>query len=198
MRTFKFPLDTAGRPAIPSRPSVHRVISLLHTAVRQLPHQEHPAQCPLLEAASLLSDLIARQAAVEAAYRKGQLPSWQVRKICNYVDSHIAGPLPIADLSALIQRSEAHFSRSFRRTVGEPPHAFVIRRRVGLAAQYMLQTDARLSDIALRCGFSDQAHLCRHFRKVTGQTPAAWRRARGMREQGGNAVPASSESVLAA
>jgi len=42
----------------------------------------------------------------------------------------------------------------------------------------MLTTDAPLSDIALRCGFSDQAHLCKHFRQAAGQTPAAWRRAR--------------------
>jgi AraC-like DNA-binding protein len=34
-----------------------------------------------------------------------------------------------------------------------------------------------LSDIALRCGFADQAHLCKHFRQATGLTPAAWRRA---------------------
>jgi AraC family transcriptional regulator len=84
----------------------------------------------------------------------------------------------VADLCALAQRSEAHFSRSFRRTFGHSPHAFVVRRRVELAGQYMLQTEAPLSDIALRCGFVDQAHLCKLFRKVTGETPAAWRRAR--------------------
>jgi AraC-like DNA-binding protein len=48
---------------------------------------------------------------------------------------------------------------------------------VELAAQYMLSTDGSLSDIAMRCGFTDQAHLSRHFRQVTGATPAAWRRA---------------------
>jgi AraC-like DNA-binding protein len=47
-----------------------------------------------------------------------------------------------------------------------------------LAAMYMLNTDMYLSDIALGCGFVDQAHLCRHFRMVTGETPAAWRRAK--------------------
>src|SRR5580704_5685191 len=40
------------------------------------------------------------------------------------------------------------------------PGAFVVRRRVELAARYMLTTDASLSDIALRCGFTDQPHLC--------------------------------------
>jgi hypothetical protein len=42
----------------------------------------------------------------------------------------------------------------------------------------MLQTGESLSDISFRCGFVDQAHLCKHFRRVTGETPAAWRRAR--------------------
>jgi AraC-like DNA-binding protein len=40
----------------------------------------------------------------------------------------------------------------------------------------MLTTDASLSDIASRCGFADQAHLCKHFRRSVGHTPAAWRR----------------------
>ena len=42
----------------------------------------------------------------------------------------------------------------------------------------MLQTDASLSDIALRCGFPDQADLCKRFRKLTVRTPGSWRRAR--------------------
>jgi hypothetical protein len=45
---------------------------------------------------------------------------------------------------------------------------------VELAAQYILQTEAPLSDIALHCGFTDQAHLRKHFRQSTGQPPAAW------------------------
>jgi AraC-like DNA-binding protein len=41
-----------------------------------------------------------------------------------------------------------------------------------------------LSDIALRCGFTDQAHLCKHFRRAAGQSPAAWRRAQHRDEHG--------------
>jgi AraC family transcriptional regulator len=94
-----------------------------------------------------------------------------------YIESHITGPLLVADLCALIQLSEAHFSRAFKRTFGKSPHAFLMSRRVELAAQYMLQTEASLSDIALRCGYADQPHLSKQFRQTTGYTPAAWRRA---------------------
>jgi AraC family transcriptional regulator len=159
-----------------SREWMHRVMTLLEATVGQLHDPEHPAQGTLLEAASLLRLQIRPQLSGDAADGRGRLLEWQVRKVRDYIDGHITGPVPVADLCALIQRSEAHFSRSFKRTFGESPHSFVMRRRVELAARYMLATDAPLSDIALRCGFADQAHLCKNYRQAVGQTPGAWRR----------------------
>jgi len=159
-----------------SREWVHRVISLLEAAVGQLPDQEHPALGTLLEATSLLRQQI-HPAAGESSDGGECLLAWQARKVRDYIDNHIAGPVLVADLCALVRRSEAHFARSFKRAFGESPHSFVVRRRVELAARHMLTTDASLSDIALRCGFADQAHLCKRFRQAVGQTPAAWRRA---------------------
>jgi AraC family transcriptional regulator len=164
--------------AMRSHEWMHRVISLLEAAVGQLHGQVHGAQSSLLEATSLLRQQIDPPAARQVADGRERLLAWQARRVRDYIDSHITGPVPVADLCALVQRSEAHFSRSFRRTFGYSPHAFVIRRRVELAAGYMLETEMSLSDIALACGFVDQAHLCRHFRAVTGETPAAWRRAK--------------------
>jgi AraC family transcriptional regulator len=161
-----------------SREWMHRVISLLEAAVCQLHNQVHPAQGTLLEATSLLRQQIDSPAARGVPDGRGCLLAWQARKVRDYIDSHVTGPVLVADLCALVQRSEAHFSRSFKRTFGDSPHVFLVRRRVELAAQYMLTTDASLSDIALGCGFVDQAHLCKHFRVVTGETPASWRRAK--------------------
>jgi AraC family transcriptional regulator len=157
---------------------MHRVIALVEVALGQIHNRLHPAQSSLLEAASLLRQQIAPPATKEASAGRGGLLAWQARKVRAYIENHISGPVLVADLCSLVQRSEAHFSRSFKHTFGESPHAFLIRRRVELAAQYMLTTDAYLSDIALRCGFTDQAHLSKHFRQSMGQTPAAWRRAR--------------------
>jgi AraC family transcriptional regulator len=176
---------------------MHRVITLLEAALGQLHHQERPAQRTLLEAASLLRQRIDPSAAGEVPDGRGRLPAWQARKVRDYIDTHITEPVLVADLCALIDRSEAHFSRSFKRTFGESPHAFVIRHRLELAARYMLQTDASLSDISLRCGFTDQAHLCKHFRQSTGQTPAAWRRARRTQDSGSSVASLASEGVLA-
>jgi AraC family transcriptional regulator len=164
---------SARRP----REWVKCVMTLLDAAIGELNREEHPAKCTLLQAASLIREQIDPQAVAAAADEGGRLLPWQARKVRDYVDGHIEGPIRVAELCALIQRSEAHFSRAFKRTFGASPHAFVIQRRLELAAQYMLETHTCLSDIALRCGFTDQAHLCKHFRQATGQTPAAWRRA---------------------
>ena len=169
---------------------VQRVITLLDAAVGEL-NRDHSAKDTILQAASLLREQIDSQASGAAANGHGRLLAWQVRKVREYVDSHIAGPIRVADLCALIKRSEAHFSRAFKRTFGASPHAFVIERRLELAGQYMLQTEAPLSDIALRCGFTDQAHLCNHFRQATGETPAAWRRARRSQDLGSSASSSS-------
>lgn len=157
---------------------MHHVIALLDAAMGHL-NQEQAAHGAILEAASLLRRQVDPQPVEGAADdAKEHLLGWQARKVLDYIDRHITSRVLVADLCALVWRSEAHFSRSFRGTFGHSPHAFVVRRRVELAAQYMLKTDMPLSDIALGCGFVDQAHLCKHFRVVIGKTPAAWRRAK--------------------
>jgi AraC family transcriptional regulator len=169
-------LAAATLGATRSREWTHRMMGLLEAAVGQLHDLGHPAQGTLLEATSLLRLQIRPALAGDAPDGRGRLLEWQRRKVRDYIEGHITGPIPVADLCALLQWSNAHFSRSFKRTFGETPHSFVMRRRVELAARYMLATDASLSDIAFRCGFVDQAHLCKIYRRAVGQTPAAWRR----------------------
>jgi AraC family transcriptional regulator len=171
-------LATAKQSARRPREWVRNVLALLDEAVRQLEPREKVAHGTIIAVTSLLRRQIDSDPAQQRPGGAGRLLAWQARRVRDYIDGHITGPIPIADLCALIDRSEAHFSRSFKRTFGESPHAFVISRRLELAARSMLETEASLSDIAQQCGFTDQAHLCKHFKQSTGQSPAAWRRGR--------------------
>jgi AraC family transcriptional regulator len=156
---------------------VHHVIVLLDVAVRQIDNLDESAKRAIIRAKSLLCRQVEPGLTEAAPDQRGGLLSWQARKVRHYIDEHISETLSVADLAALVKWSEAHFSRSFKQALGESPYAFVIRRRVERAAQYMIETDLPLKDIALRCGFVDQPHLCRIFRQSMGDTPAAWRRA---------------------
>ena len=159
-----------------SRELMRRIFDLVEEAAGRIGDRHHPARSMLLEAATLLGQQIPSAERVVGA--RGCLVNWQACRVRDYIDSHIAGSILVADLCAVARRSEAHFSRAFKRTFGESPHAFVMRRRVELAARYMLTTNGSLSDIALRCGFTDQAHMGNQFRAAVGETPGAWRRAR--------------------
>jgi len=107
-----------------------------------------------------------------------QLIAWQRRRVLEHVDENLAKPIRNRDLAALVDFSEFHFNVAFRNSLGAPPHEFLIRRRIERARQLMLSTDLPLCDIAAECGLADQAHLSRLFRRVVGETPAAWRKSR--------------------
>ncbi|HEY2676651.1 MAG TPA: AraC family transcriptional regulator [Steroidobacteraceae bacterium] len=158
---------------------VSSVVELLNTAKRELDVNREAARASISRASSLLwvevnKDL---ERSTSRAGRCAML-GWQIRRVSDYVDEHLGRRILVSDLSAIVQRSEAHFARAFKRTFGVGPHAYVLRRRLEKASHLMLMTDDSLSDIAVACGMTDQAHLCKLFRQIRGQTPAAWRRER--------------------
>jgi len=76
----------------------------------------------------------------------------------------------------MVRLSAGHFCRAFKRSLGVAPVAYIAGRRVACAQHLMLATDEPLSQIALACGFYDQAHLTRVFRRYAGTSPHDWRR----------------------
>ena len=156
---------------------IQSVIGLLDAATQHLECSKEAAQSAIEQATSLLQEKM-RPHSREGSRASGGLLAWQVRKVREYVDAHIADRVLVLDLSAVVKLSEAHFARMFKRTFGLSPHAFVLRCRLELAARLMLESTESLRDIALCCGFTDQAHFCNHFRRAIGESPAAWRRAR--------------------
>ena len=178
-----------------------RVVNLLMGATRELEHSQEAAKSSIHRAASLLQ----AQMRFEGTERQGPsqaLLAWQMRLVESYIQEHIDQQILVANLSELLDLSEAHFSRAFRLAYGEPPHAYIVHRRVELAAQLMLASREPLSEIALKCGFHDQAHLSKQFRQLTGETPAAWRRLRRRPrnidfEAAGQMIPSASARATA-
>ena len=108
----------------------------------------------------------------------GGLPAWKKRRLTTYIDAHLTERIRVADLASLLDFSESHFCREFRRTFGTSAHEYLTRRRIEVAQSLMLGSHDSLCAIALHCGLSDQSHFTRVFRRIVGETPDMWRRAR--------------------
>jgi AraC family transcriptional regulator len=114
-------------------------------------------------------------AGVEAT--KGGLTPWQISRVREHIDEKLEQTILVEALASVARLSSGHFCRAFKVSVGETPHAFLIRQRIRRAQTLMLRTTDNLSQIACACGLTDQAHLTRLFRRIVGETPLVWRRA---------------------
>src|ERR1700753_2533362 len=151
---------------------------LLEVVRRELEHDREAAKASLAAASTILQSEIERHSGAKPSATAG-LTGWQIARVRAFIDKNLHRTVHTRDLSAVARRSPAHFSRSFKLTFGEPPHAYVVKRRLEKGCSLMGTSSASLSEIALSAGFSDQAHLCRLFRQAFGQSPANWRRERG-------------------
>ena len=175
--------STASKSSFAADQQFHQVANslarLVETARRELERDREAAKASLVTASHILQAEIERCSGANGSTRGG-LATWQILRVRSYIDSNLHRTIHIRDLSAVARRSPAHFSRKFKVAVGDSPHAYVVRRRVERACHLMMTSAASLSEIALSVGFSDQAHLCRLFRQAFGQSPANWRRERGI------------------
>ena len=114
----------------------------------------------------------------EIGYERGGLAPWQVRLVDVHIETHLNTEITVQELASLVRLSISHFGRAFKATFGRPPHAHIVGERMVRAQSLMLRTDQSLAQIAMAVGMADQSHLSRQFRRFTGQSPLAWRRAR--------------------
>lgn len=98
------------------------------------------------------------------------------KRVLDYVAAHFQEKqVTVEDLAAQTGMSTYHFARLFKQTIGQSPHQFVMHYRVEQARKQLLDPSQLMVDIALACGFSDQAHFSRTFKQLTGTTPKAYR-----------------------
>src|SRR5262249_40508574 len=156
---------------------VARLAQMLQTARANSDSDYEVTKRLVAEASSLLERHVARNTDRDVhRYEQGGLARWQINRVRVFIDQHLTERIRVVDLSSLARSSPSYFSSAFKRTFGASPHAYVMRRRIHLAAELMLKGDAPLSQIAINCGFADQAHFSRQFRRAMGRTPSAWRR----------------------
>jgi AraC-like DNA-binding protein len=144
------------------------------------------------QATSLFIDHVTRALAVHVAATYGGmgqagasscggLAAWQERRAKELLAAHLDGELSLLLLAGECGLSVGHFTRSFRRSFGEPPHRWLQRQRAERAKSLLRDPALSLAEVAIASGYYDQSHLTRCFRNAFGVTPGAWRRHHGVR-----------------
>ena len=117
-------------------------------------------------------------AAQEQIPSRARLSAKALGQALEQIEGRLDERFTVADLAADIGMGVDHFSRLFKQSTGMSPHQFVMRQRID-RARYMLEnTDKPIIQIAYECGFADQVHLTRAFKRLIGTTPASFRRER--------------------
>jgi len=100
----------------------------------------------------------------------------QLRQSIDYIEARSFETIRLQDMAALFSLSESYFSHAFKASTGIPPLRWQMNARVGKVKELLSTSTQTLTEVAATAGFSDQAHLSRVFKRVTGMTPAEWRR----------------------
>jgi AraC-like DNA-binding protein len=86
-------------------------------------------------------------------------PARHLLRAKDLADARYFEPLDVDDLAAAAGLSRAHFSREFRRTFGESPHAYLLTRRLERAAALLRNTDRTVADVCVTVGSVRQGDI---------------------------------------
>ena len=136
-----------------------------------------PPEAYLESLASPLQQHLARHYARRTRQREsGGLSEARLSRVLAFIDAHPYEPLRLAALAEIANLSSFHFGRMFKRSMGVSPAAFMVRRRVEIAAGLLEATTLSVEEISRRLGFRTQAHFCTAFKRVKSAAPSRYRR----------------------
>ena len=166
-------LPLLGEP----EPLTHNLLAVVEEMVR-----EGDASCSLLAdsialaIASRFVVLNGRKPKTSGAVERG-LSTRNVRSIRDFVEANIADCIKLGDLAAICGVSPEYFIRLFKSSLGVSPHRYVVGVRIHHAKLLLTDPNIGLAEVARQCGFAHQQHFTNTFRRMTGLSPGAYRRA---------------------
>lgn len=98
------------------------------------------------------------------------------RQVVDLVQSRLAQRLSLEDMSRVAGMSRSHFAQAFKALTARTPMQFVMEQRLHAAQRMLQQSSLSIGQVAIKCGFADQAHLTKKFKAAFGQTPGQFRK----------------------
>jgi AraC family transcriptional regulator len=106
---------------------------------------------------------------------KGGLSPKVAAMVCDYMQANFHRQVYLVELAELAQLSEYHFCRMFKQSLAQTPQAYLLAIRIEQVKLRMSTGLESVADIALQCGFANQSHMGRYFKKLVGISPRQYR-----------------------
>lgn len=100
----------------------------------------------------------------------------QLKTAISHMEDRIDQDISISDMAAHLGISPFHFIRMFKKSTGQPPHKYLLGRRIEKAKEMLHSPQLTISEVAERAGFGGVTQLERAFRRIVGATPSSFRR----------------------
>ncbi len=100
----------------------------------------------------------------------------RIKEAITFIEGHYEESLSLGQIAAQLALSRSELCRCFQRVMDITPYEYLIQHRIKEASKRLRQTDDRILDIALQCGFDSIGHMGRYFRRYCGCSPSAFRK----------------------
>lgn len=158
------------------------LIEHLMLGVRAALHEEDSSAKPYVDylARAISAHLIRRHSAVTPAQRYRDAPArmadGQFTDAIDFMQANLERSIGLTAIAGATGLSPSHFARQFRLVMGIPPHQYLMQLRIERAKRLLRDTNTSVVDVALTCGFANQEHMTRLFKRNSGTTPAVYRK----------------------
>ena len=175
------PGDPARHEMLPRFGDSDPLIERLMLGVRDALHDDAPTATPYVDylGRAIAARLVrGHSSASPAESARRRLEYSRLNKAIDYMQANLAESIDLAAIASAAGLSPSYFARQFRTTTGTAPHQYLMRLRIERAQRLLSETDSPVVEIALACGFANQEHLTRLFKRRHAVAPAAYRRIR--------------------
>ena len=123
----------------------------------------------------LFLDALIETSSTRRALHGVQLKDFYIQEAITYMEHNYQRELTVEELADVCKLNRSYFSKLFKESMGCPPQEFLIRLRLAKAVELMKTTSSSIGDISALCGYPNQLHFSRAFKKRYGISPREWR-----------------------
>ena len=134
-----------------------------------------PSALHLIGHLYLFMDALTRTSVTRLSAHENQLKDFYIQEAVHYIEQNYQRSLTVEEVADACRLNRSYFSKLFKENVGCPPQEFLIGVRLAKATELMCSSNLPISEIATRCGYSNQFHFSRAFKKRYGTPPQKWR-----------------------